>query len=1281
LESPIISGNSGGCSDITLYNTAEDKYIFVSSKYPKDNEEGKSVSYYDIQNIVAMVSSNKEIYKNYEIFLLVPDKFSVLDKAKKANTSSDYITQHMKESNILDKNDLQKFFSIFKQSIVKYKFENYDEVYLSRKESLQLRFHQEMITSKTSKLIQEKHKQFLWAAKCRSGKTYMVGGLINKQKQIKPKLNVLIITPAPTETSPQFTEDLFNKFIDFKDFKIHNIENSKSLNSLIFSDNNIFVLSKQLIQKYIKENTIKSIKDLNLDLIVFDENHFSGTTDLSKEILKSYESSNTVRLYLTATYNKPLKEWNIPSECQMYWDIEDEQICKSILQNNLNIGKLHEKHGDIIVDVVKYFYSLGITFDDIFKPYLTMPNLHLITNMFDSERYENIKSSIEEMKAKYGFSFEALFSLNSEKSKFNYEKEVKTLLQYISGSDKIRDYPKGDFSIFSRIFKLCSEQESRIPFTQIWFLPPNNIDETSRCLKEQIAKDSTLSKYNVMIINSKNKDLAKDVKEEISKQETIARGNNKEGLILLAGNMLSLGITLNNCDAVFLMNNTLSSDKVMQQMYRCMTESSDKKMGFVVDLNISRVLNTCINYGIYKKDYNVEDKIRYLIENHLINIDNDLFRNKSLDSNKIVSKLMEIWKSDPINNLKTLLRNLDNDYIEFDNDTQRLLNKSFTSSSKDKVNITVKVDEENSQELPNGRETVINTDSEDESVISSSSKKKEQEIQISFTKDVLPYVIPLSCILTIKDNNKDFIEMLNNIKNNPELLEIFNEQSLIWWNKKDLIDLIKDIVEKYFDKKSNTYNISIQFKDSIKSLIDNPKELLEIINECLKPKDVEKKQFGEVFTPMKLVNEMLDKLPTEVWKNKNLKWFDPASGMGNFPIAVYLRLMESLKTEIIDDSGRKKYILENMLYMSELNKKNVYICQQIFDINNSYKLNIYNGDSLELNISKEFKVDNFDIIIGNPPYQEADATGDNKLYLDFTKNSLLKLKEKGLLLFITPTNVKNYITCQNKNRDYIDNLYNIKFLSINVANSYFKVGSTFAYFLIEKEIVNETTTSIEFLRNNIVEKDIINIKKGYNLPLCISSLDINIINKVSNLIENKHETFDIKKAGYLVNEKITFQRIRNSHISSGKISKIQNDIYKYKIIDKITKSNPFPGVFYFNDKEMIDYNIPKIIMCTGGYLIPEYDEKGEYNLSDNMIYLLCDSQKKYNGFKNIVNSKLINYLNKVTMTDGLHGRDKVISNIKICDLENINNDEDIYKIFNITDDEKNIIEKTLGINN
>ena len=158
--------------------------------------------------------------------------------------------------------------------------------------------------------------------------------------------------------------------------------------------------------------------------------------------------------------------------------------------------------------------------------------------------------------------------------------------------------------------------------------------------------------------------------------------------------------------------------------------------------------------------------------------------------------------------------------------------------------------------------------------------------------------------------------------------------------------------------------------DDKESLIDNPQKLYKYISECLKPKAIEKTQFGEVFTPMSLVNEMLDKLPNEVWYDSTLKWYDPAVGMGNFTIAIYLRLMETLKEKIPDEKQRKKHIIENMLYMSELNKKNVMVCKQIFDINNEYSLNVWQGDSLEINTEEEFKVSKFDVIVGNPPYNK-----------------------------------------------------------------------------------------------------------------------------------------------------------------------------------------------------------------------------------------------------------------------------------------------------------------------
>ena len=1225
LNEKVFSSNSGGCSDITLQNKNNDTFIFISSKYPKSSEEikkQKAVDYYDIQNIIAMATKNEHIYKNYKIYLSVPNKQKVLDKVKNANESSKYITEHMTEDNILDKDDLNKYFLEFKQDIIKNKNEDWQAVYLNSKEKLVLRFHQELITKKTSELIEEGNKSFLWGCKCRSGKTYMFGGIINKQFNTKKKLNVLIITPAPTETAPQFTDDLFNKFKDFDKFKIHHLEGSQSLDKIEIGDNNsnnIFIASKQLLQKYTNDKTIMKIKNLNLDIIGFDENHYSGVTDLSKDILTSYSSKNTVKIYLTATYNKPLKEWNILPECQMYWDIEDEQICKSILVDNNNLDKLKEKHGNEYVEkTIKYYSNLCKSINDIFKCYEKMPDLHLITNMFDSQRYEIIKEKLNNNKEnKMGFCFETLFGLNKAKTKFSFENEVKTILRYISGSNKEED---GEKTIFTRINNICSEKETRLPFTQIWFLPSDNINEISQCLKTLILDDSILKKYDVLCINRKNKDLVKDIKDEINKKEIEAKSKGKLGLILLAGNMLTLGITLNLCDLVILMNNALSSDKVLQQMYRCMSEGENKKIGFVVDLNISRVLNTCVNYTIYKNEKSINDKIKYLIQNRLINIDVDMMLNKKINSDIIIKKLMDIWKEDPINGFRTLLRKLDNDYEEFDNPTQKLINKTFTKSFKDsrvKLDVIMKDEDDEIQDLPSGKEKAKSDseDSDDENSKASENSEEKKEINISFTKDVLPYVIPLTCMLTIKNSNMDFVKMLNDIKETPELLDTFDDQCLIWWNKKDLIDLIKDIISKYFDKSSNTYNISVQFKMSLQSLIDTPKELLELINDCLKPKEIEKKENGEVFTPIKLVNQMLDKLPIEVWKNKNLKWLDPCCGMGNFSIVVYLRLMESLKDTLTNEKERKKHILENMLYMSELNKKNVLVCKQIFDINNEFKLNIYEGDSLKVDYNKEFAVEQFDIIIGNPPYNASGtkATG-NTIWQLFVNSSIKLLKNDGYICFVHPNGWRKPNTEKGKFYGLFQKMTSentMLYLEIHDTKDgmkQFNCGTRFDWYILHKK-KNENYKTIILDEKNVAYE--INLTK-YNW---LANYELELIDK---LIANKNE------------DKCNILYSRSAYGADKKwISKVETKEYKYPVVHSTPKDGH--RFVWSNTNDNGFYDTKKVIFGESGINNPIIDIDGKYAFSQGAMAIVIDDIKEGEKLSKFLCSTIFNKIIKACL--------------------------------------------------
>jgi hypothetical protein len=53
-----------------------------------------------------------------------------------------------------------------------------------------------------------------------------------------------------------------------------------------------------------------------------------------------------------------------------------------------------------------------------------------------------------------------------------------------------------------------------------------------------------------------------------------------------------------------------------------------------------------------------------------------------------------------------------------------------------------------------------------------------------------------------------------------------------------------------------------------------------------------RKKTAEVFTPPTLVNEILDKLPEEVWAEEKT-FCDPSAGNGNFLVEVYRRKVEA----------------------------------------------------------------------------------------------------------------------------------------------------------------------------------------------------------------------------------------------------------------------------------------------------------------------------------------------------------------------------------------------------
>ena len=1303
--------DKGDSSDLTGICKTNEKHLLVTTS---KNLNKIQVGKLDIDKILTNFKQYQ--YEEYTMSLCICVRNRVDFETMKKNIEK---TNHQlksllekEDTIIIDWHDLNQAYHQFK---IFYGQTPIDNIINSNKTTLILKMHQHLSVLKTLKMKKSGEKKILWGHIQRSGKSYIIGGCIIEDSVDKDECNYLVITTAPKETIEQ-QRKVFD-CIQLANFNVI-VLNGKNKKPVL-TKKNIIICSKQFLQTKLnnghdknkrseeKTKSITWLKKMGFDMRFIDESHNGGTTELAKKTLEFY-GTQAFTVQITATYSKPINDYNIPKDCWILWDLEDIKLCKNITDEG-SIIRLVEKHGDCIQGIISKYSQ-----DSIISEYSKYPQMFILTNEIKKHISTEIINDTQDNN--YGWSPDACFLLkhaitkdeDTKKNKLiiteKFQKEGEILKVFYRIFGKInnfgipdKDYPD-NIVFMKRVEKICKDPtiDSRFigegvlhdePMIIMAFLPQKNIDKISKATTTLLERHNVIPDYDIISINSKT---TNNPKQNIEDARIKARNSGKKGVLVLSGKQCSLGVSIDNCDIVLLLNNSMGFDMIYQMMFRCMTEGKNKKCGFVIDLNIHRVIETSvINYAsLIKPDIHPSEATKFILQERLINLNGDhwmpSFGNDVSKITALCENVYKLYSSNTENALNHFLNRLRFKEILLTKEEQKIFNAMFsdttpTKKQKELIDKLLEEDEEE-EKIKKGIEKT-KVDNEDIDTSSETSNDKKEEKQINYM-DILKHIIPLICLLTIHNKETSFVKMFELIENNEYVYNILIHQTKNWWGKSIDSKIIKRFINvymKYMKDDKETNQIIRTVKELFMKNIKNNRELSKLIDKYLIPQELEKKSNAEVSTPFKLRQEMLDKIPVEFWTSIK-KVFEPCAGKGGFIVDIIDRFMNGLEKTIPDEKERYRTIVEECLYFSDINSTNIFVCKLLIDPYNEYNLNYNEGNTLELNIKEKWNIEGFDAVIGNPPYEAQKATGDNKLYLDFTSYSIKNIYDNALLLFIVPTNIKNYITNQDKNRSYISNFMEIMYLSLNTSNKYFpNISTYFSYFLIKKNIVKSCQTKTAFMRGKKIENSIITINEKDELPLTLSTKDINLINKVSNLIKKQWNTLDIKKALYQkTNKKECTLRIRKSHIKNGDIKEDYDETYKYKIIDKINKGHNFPGIYYYNNYKMLDYGKPKIIMCSGGYLMPSLDKEGVYNISDNMLYILINDLSEYEGLTILINSLLIKYLNKVTMTDNIHGRDLVIKNIKNITLSNIKCENDIYSQLNITKDELELIKNTIN---
>ena len=391
-----------------------------------------------------------------------------------------------------------------------------------------------------------------------------------------------------------------------------------------------------------------------------------------------------------------------------------------------------------------------------------------------------------------------------------------------------------------------------------------------------------------------------------------------------------------------------------------------------------------------------------------------------------------------------------------------------------------------------------------------------------------------------------------------------------------------------------------------------------------------------------LVEIMLERLPDSTWISSSTTFFDPAIGGGQFVCAIEQRLRKF---------GHNDDNIQSRVFGCENSQLNIRYAVNKHKLVGNYSVCNF--------IKQDFNTMKFDVVVGNPPYQDIVAP-TKKLWPTFLEKCFELTKANGYIAFVTPRSWLERPQSQLSGKIVNNILSKNALVYVDItAKDHFDVGEKPCAYMLQKTTKHGLTKFIFGDRNE-------------NIDYCGQKIAIEGNDKFKISIFNKFTAYTGDRLLKYAYNDVSTQDSIDTAILKGNMSKGPKNPTDVNIF--WTASN----FEYYTPVSRVKAGIKVIINRSGYY----YQDKNpnKYILTDtNMQYAIgagafgftCANTKEAANLTSMLITKLYRWYIDNEKTSGFNTG---IAKLPWLGVHKAWTDAEVYKLFNLTQDEIDHVE-------